>query len=330
MSGSSNIQLAMSPSGNPFPPTYLVAAANNSPESAKTLNLTSWVASTTFVSARTPTSLTHSPPLDRWVMATTTGFGSDLARSNDQAATWLGQSSGQGQSYDTIQWAFSAFFLGSNNGNIFKSATGLTGSWSSSLFASGLFYRSYKLAVTLDGTILASCGDATASNTTPTIALTTDGTNWSAGVTTGLPSGVVADGLACIAHDVGRNKWWVMNFAGGLYTKTSLSAAGAWTFVDTLDAFATFYTHSIAFQTGGGTKAIIATTGNGGLWVSTDGGITFTQELAGNALYSVIWSDYFDCFIAVGQKIFTGMPGAWVEQTKPVGINYSSVVEALV
>lgn len=335
MSGFTNIQLALGAAGNPFPPTYLVASSSNSPESGKSLDSINWVASGVFASTKVFATIAHSPPLDRWVMAASGGgAGADLGRSNDQAATWLAQSSGQGQNYDTIKWAFGAnFYLGSNNGNIFVSPTGLTGSWASSLFASGLFYRSYRLGLTLDGTILASAGDDTADLTIPKIAYTIDGANWLAGVTTGLPTGVIGNSLRCIAHDVGRNLWWVMNADGRLYTKASLSVAGAWAFVAALNSSPLSYTQSIAFKTGGGTNAIVATTGvlNSGLWVSTNGGVTFTQELPTDTLNNVLWSDYFNCFVAVGPKIFTGAPGAWTEQlARPIGVTYSSVAEALV
>lgn len=285
-----------------------------------------WVQGGSFApSTTTEQGLAYSPALSRWVSCGS-GGASRTGRSENDGAAWTMYDNGMGVSYERATFQFNKFFLGSNNGQVDQSSTGLAGSWSTAFSGQ----RSYGFAYSSSENRLASCGNTLLDNTIPAIKLTVDGSIWTNGSVTGLPSGGTnANTLYAIGRDDTRGFWYCVNGAGQVF-RTADIVAGAWSAIGTVDSNSPPGSgfHAIAFKPGGNGQPIVVVTGVGGVWVSNNDGASFSEFLPADTFRDVFWGEFPSKFVLVGSlKVYlSDNPTAtsWVQQTTPGGLSYGA------
>ena len=284
------------------PAEYAVAASDSL--GAYSYDLETWLLGNTSGVARGHWGVVHNPSIDRWLIVGNGGSG-DTQYSDDGAVNWTSQTSNTGQNMERAAYMGGYFFMGSNNGSVFRSATGLASSWSAQ--ANGA--RSYSLCYSEEEDRLVSVGNTNASTDVPFIYYTDDaGANWSAGSVTGLETGGGGAGpnLVGLTYDKYRLLWWVLNANGKVYTTPDI-VSGTWTLKYTVDPCSA---RGAIACSGPGASPVVVTTASNGIWTSVDGGSSFTEYETTVAIRDVKWSDYFEKFIGVSSdKIWTSPDG---------------------
>lgn len=236
----------------------------------------------------------------RWVMCGTSP--GRVSVTDDQGATWVEKAHGLGQNFEEMDYAFGAFWMGSNNGSCFTSPNG-EAPWTARMTGS----RAYGVWYSPGEDRIACCGDLNSATDTPTIQYADSLGAMSSGSTTGLATGGSDPGntLFGIGRDDSRGNWWVCD-GNGKVSVTDDIVAGTWTLVDTIDAAASGGLARFAFQPNG---AIVIVTGLNGIWVSTDDGASFHEVEVGSAFSDVLYSDFFGAFYVVGDDTKTSTDG---------------------
>ncbi len=312
MSGFTNIQLALGVGLPPPTPTYLLFASNNlSGKSTDGATIVPGGATATLANLK---GIAFSPTLGsgsgRWLCSGSGSAAQATIYSDDAGATWTTVNPGLFQNMEQVEWAFNKFWMGSNNGGCFYSATGLAGSWTDAMPGN----RGYGLWYSDDEARLVCVGDSNAGTDIPKVFYTDGALVLSVGIVTGLPTGGADPGntLYGIAKDEERGLWYVINGNGKVYSIPTVSA-GAWTHVGDLGVTLTGPAR-FAFKSGGVGQPIVVIGGNiGGVYTSTDEGANWVQHIPAVIPTRVLWSDYFGAFYFSGSNNYKSVDGTtWV------------------
>lgn len=257
--------------------------------------------------------------LDRWLV-TTAPFTGGGAISNDAGATWATQSPGDGENNERATYAFGAYFVGTNNFSIYRSATALASSWVS--VQTGLF-AAFGFGNAADSLgILAACG--TNDGTAPAIQYAvTPGTSWTIAPITGLASNKT---LQAIGYDPDRALWFAVNVAGQVYTTADITA-GPWSLIATVSMTPGAAARpAFAFKPGGSGQPIVLADG-AGLRVSNDDGATWSGHALVLGGLDVTWSEQFEVFVGGGGVHwgYSADGASWTEVSPPGGETYAAI-----